>query len=115
MAEELLAIQPVAEHYAEMEKQLKGAMVDLAMPEIVVAGKGRVFISTSERTTITPDLARQVLGALANKVIEVKESVSNKLVEALVKMGEIDKSTQEQLQAGAIKTPVTALYVRPLK
>lgn len=115
MADELLAIQPVAARYGELEKQLKAAMVDLAMPEIEVDGKGRIFISTSERTTITPDLARQVLGALANKVIEIKESVSNKLVEALVKMGELDHDTHEQLLAGAVKTLVTNLYVRPLK
>ncbi len=115
MAEELLAIQPMAERAAELEKQLKAAMVDLEMLEVAFAGKGRVFVSTSERMTITPDLARRVLGALADKVIEVKETVSNKLLESLVQMGDLKPEVHERLKAGAIKTPVTALYVRPLK
>jgi hypothetical protein len=115
MAEELLSLKSQADRYAYLEKCLKSAMVELEMGEIPVKGKGRVFISTSERVTFTPDLARDVLGALAEKVIETKESVSNKLVEALVKIGDIGEAEHEQLLAGAKKTPTVSLYVRPLK
>jgi hypothetical protein len=115
MAEELLSNKSVADRYAYLEKRVKAAMVELEMPEIEVKGKGRVFISTSERVNFTPDLARDVLGSLAEKVIEIKESVSNKLVEALVKIGDIGQTEHEQLLAGAKKTDVISLYVRPLK
>ncbi len=115
MAEELISLQPMAERYKRLEKDLKAAMMTLEMDEIPVEGKGRVFISTSERISIAPDLARDVLGAVADKIIEVKESVSNKLLEALVKMGDISGDQQEQLIAGAKKTDVVSLYVRPLK
>jgi Holliday junction resolvasome RuvABC endonuclease subunit len=114
MAEELLAIKAVADRYSELEKQLKAAMCELKMQEIAVEGKGRVFIAVSERVTIAPDFARDVLGALANKLIEVKESVSNKLLEALVRTGDITGDQQEQLMAGAKKADVVSLYVRPL-
>jgi hypothetical protein len=115
MAEELLSIKTVADRYSYLEKRLKSAMVELEIEEIPIKSKGRVFISTSERISIDPDLARDVLGAVAGKIIEVKETVSNKLLEALVKMGDISGDQQEQLIAGAKKTGVTSLYVRPLK
>jgi hypothetical protein len=115
MAEELLSIKVVSDRYAYLEKRLKAAMVELEMEEIPIRGQGRVFISTSERVTFAPDLARDVLGALAEKVIEVKESVSNKLVEALVKTGDIGQAEHEQLLAGAKKSDRVSLYVRPLK
>jgi len=115
MAEELLSIQPIADRYKELEKELKEAMVELEMEEIDVAGQGRVFISRSERVSIAPDLARDVLGAVANKIIEVRESVSNRLLSALVETGDISGEENEQLLAGAKKRAVTNLYVRPLK
>jgi hypothetical protein len=115
MAEELLSLKSQADRYAYLEKRLKSAMVELEMEEIPVKGKGRVFISTSERVTFTPDLARDVLGSLAEKVIEVKESVSNRLVDALVKIGDIGQAEHEQLLAGAKKSDRVSLYVRPLK
>jgi hypothetical protein len=115
MAEELLSIKSVADRYSYLEKRLKSAMIELEMEEIPIRGKGRVFISTSERVTFTPDLARDVLGSLAEKVIEVKESVSNKLVDALVKIGDIGQAEHEQLLAGAKKSDRVSLYVRPLK
>jgi hypothetical protein len=115
MAEELISLQAMAERYKALEKDLKEAMVTLQMNEVLVEGKGRVFVSVSERLSIAPELARDVLGALASKIIEVKESVSNKLLEALVKTGDIRAEQQEQLIAGAKKTDVTSLYVRPLK
>lgn len=115
MAEELLAIRPVAERYATLEKDLKDAMVALQMEEIAVPGQGRVFVSRMERMTIDPGLARDALGSMANKVIEVKESVSNKLLEALVKTGDVDKEQYEQLAFAAKKTVIFNLYIRPLK
>jgi hypothetical protein len=115
MTEELLSIKSVADRYSYLEKRLKSSMLELGMAEIQVKGKGRVFISTSERVTFMPDLARDILGALAEKVIEVKESVSNKLVEALVKTGDIGQAEHEQLLAGAKKSDRVSLYVRPLK
>jgi polyhydroxyalkanoate synthesis regulator phasin len=115
LAEELLNIRSFYERYQEAEKQLKAAMVELGLEEIKVPHRGRVFVSTSQRVSIAPDLARDVLGALANKIIEVKESVSNKLLDALVTTGDIEKDQQEQLVAGAKKTDVVSLYVRPLQ
>jgi len=115
MAEELLSIKSVADRYKEIEKGLKSHMVDLDMKEIEIPGQGRVFVSESERVSVAPDLARDVLGAVANKIIEVKESVSNKLLEALVATGDISGDEHEQLMAGADKRAVTSLYVRPLK
>jgi hypothetical protein len=115
MAEELVTLQPMAERYKRLEKYLKAAMVTLEMDEIPVEGKGRVFISTSERISIAPDSARDILGSVANKIIEVRESVSNKLVDALVITGDINGDQYKQLKAGAKKTDVVSLYVRPLK
>jgi polyhydroxyalkanoate synthesis regulator phasin len=115
MAEELLSLKPLADRYHELEKQLKEAMAELEMPEVEVKGVGRVFIAVSQRISVSPELARDVLGALANKIIEVKESVSNRLVDALVATGDISEDQHGQLVAGAKKTNVTSLYVRPLK
>jgi polyhydroxyalkanoate synthesis regulator phasin len=115
LAEELLNIRSIYERYQEAEKQLKAGMAELGLDEIKVQHRGRVFISTSQRVSIAPDLARDVLGALANKIIEVKESVSNKLLDALVSTGDIERDQQEQLIAGAKKTDVVSLYVRPLQ
>jgi hypothetical protein len=115
MAEELLSIKSVADRYVYLEKRLKPMMVDLEMPEIEIAGKGRVFVATSQRISVAPELARDVLGSLANKIIEIRESVSNKLLEALVATGDIDGDQHSQLLTGAKKTDVVSLYVRPLK
>lgn len=115
LAEELISIKPIADRYKEIEKELKERMVTLKMDEIKVAGHGRVFISSSERISIAPDLARDVLGTLANKIIEIKESVSNRLLQALVDTGDISGDEHEQLLAGAKKTNAVSLYVRPLK
>jgi hypothetical protein len=115
MAEELLSIKAMADRYKDLEKQLKTAMVTLKMDEIEIQGHGRVFVSTSQRISIAPGLARDVLGAVANKIIEIKESVSNRLLEALVTTGDISGDENEQLLAGAKKTDVISLYVRPLK
>ena len=115
LAEELLLLQPIVERYKRLEGEIKRAMVELEIPEINVRGSGRVFISTSERITISPDLAREVLSAVANKIIEVREAVSNKLVEALVKTGDITSDEHEQLLVGAKRRPVVSLHVRPLK
>lgn len=115
MAEELLSIKAIADRYKVLEGDLKTAMVTLKMDEIEIQGHGRVFVSTSQRLSIDPGLARDVLGAVANKIIEIKESVSNKLLEALVATRDISSGEYEQLLAGAKKTDVVSLYVRPLK
>lgn len=115
MAEELLSIKPLFDRYKYLEKRLKASMTDLDMDEIEIDGKGRVFISSSERVSVPPGLARDVLGALANKIIEIRESVSNRLLSALVATGDISGDEHEQLLAGAKKTDVMSLYVRPLK
>lgn len=114
LAEELLNIRSIYERYQAAEKELKIAMVQLKMDEISIDGRGRVFISESETTTIEPDLAWSVLGDLAVKVIEIKESVSNRLISALVATGDISPEAYERLDAGAKKTPRVSLYVRPL-
>lgn len=115
MAEELLTIKAMYDRYKELEKRLKEAMVTLEMEEIKVDGTGRVFISVSQRISIEPSLARDILGAMANKIIEIRESVSNRLLQALVETGDIAKEEQGQLLAGAKKSNVVSLYVRPLK
>lgn len=115
LAEELLSIKSVADRYKEIEKELKERMVTLDMKEIEIPGQGRVFVSSSERVSVPPDLARDVLGAVANKIIEIKESVSNRLLSALVETGDISGDEHEQLLAGADRRAVTSLYVRPLK
>ncbi len=115
LAKELLNIRPIYKRYQEAEQELKRNMVTLGMEKIEVKGYGRVFITESETTTISPDLARSVLGDLAVKVIEIKESVKNSLVAALVKTGDISPEAFEQLDKGAKKTPKISLYVRPLE
>lgn len=115
LAEELLNIRCIYERYRAVEKQLKAAMVELGLEEIKIQHSGRVFISTSEVTSIDPDFARDMLGTLANKIIVVSESVSNRLLDALVETGDIDADHEAQLMAGAKKTSRISLYVRPLK
>lgn len=116
MVEELLNIQAVYERYRELEQCIKQGMVELKFSELEIAGKGRVFISQSERVTVSPALAREVLDeALANMLIQITESVPNDLIKALVQVGKISQAQREALLAGAERTPVVSLYVRPLK
>lgn len=115
MVEELLNLQAAFERYKDLEKQVKANMVALKYKEFEIAGAGRVFISESERVTISPALARDILDALADKVIQVKESVSNSLIKAFVEVGDIDEGQRQRLLDEAEKTPIVSLYVRPLK
>jgi hypothetical protein len=112
---ELLDLQAAVERYREVETLLKEGMQQINFGEIVT-DRGRVFISVSERVLVTPALAREVLpGELAQKIIQVKENVPNDLIKAFVQVGEISEAQRERLMAGAEKTPVVSLHVRPLK
>lgn len=116
MVEELLALHSAVERYKELEGQIKEGLVALKFNEVEFEDKGRVFISISERVNVPLDVAIRELGQeLADKVIVIKKSVSNEIVKAFVKAGEISEEQREKLLAGAEKTPVTNLYVRPLK
>jgi hypothetical protein len=115
MVDELLTIQAVAERYKQLEKDIKDGMVKLDQTEIET-DKGRVFISQGERVTIPVEAANEVLGLdLAGKVIQIKKSVSNKLVDAFSEAGEIDGKAHARLLELADHKPVISLYVRPLK
>lgn len=116
MVDELLTIAPIYERYKQLEKEVKGGLVGLKYTEIDVPGKGRVFVTTSERVTVPVELAVDVLGhPLADKVIVVKRYVSNDILKAFVTAGEIDEAQREQLLDRAKKQAVTSLYVRPLQ
>lgn len=115
MVEELLDLQAAVERHKELEALLKDGMQALKFTEITT-DRGRVFISTPERVTVPVEVAVRELGeVLASKVIVVKKSVSNDIVKAFVKAGEISEAQRAALLAGSEKTPVVNLYVRPLK
>lgn len=116
MVAELLNLAPVIERYRALEKDVKAGMVKLAQEEIEVAGKGRVFIKQTERMTVSPALASEVLGVdLGRKVIVTKESVSNEIIDAFVKAGDISEELHQELQDRADRKEVINLYVRPLQ
>lgn len=113
---ELLELRQVHDRYKELEAEVKSDMVKLKYREVDLKEAGRVRISTSERVTVSEALAIKELGAtLAGKVTVVKRSVSNELLKAFVKAEEIKAEQYEALMEKAEKTPVTSLYVRPLK
>ncbi|MCB0190621.1 MAG: hypothetical protein KDJ65_01610 [Anaerolineae bacterium] len=115
MVAELLNLVSVTERYKALEKDIKAGMIKLGQDEIEV-GSGRVFISRTERITISPAVANEVLGVdLGRKVVVTKESVSNKIIEAFLAAGEIDPETHQALQERAERKEVVNLYVRPLK
>lgn len=119
LAEELLELRAGKERYEALEKEIKAALAgqNLTGEEnaLTVAG-GRIWITTSTKTAIPVELAVSVLGQeLAGKVIEVKKSVSNDQVKAFIKAGDISPDLAKKLDAGAQKTPVVSLFVRPLK
>jgi Holliday junction resolvasome RuvABC endonuclease subunit len=116
MVEELLALRPAFERYQELEQAVKQAMKRLKTASIEVEDKGRVFVSLSERMTLDPTIARQVLGGeLAQKIIKITETVSNPLLKALAEMGDISEEQMDDLRIRAEKTQVVSLHVRPLK
>jgi hypothetical protein len=114
MAEELLNLHQAVERYKELEGLIKTGLQQLKHKEIAT-DKGRVFISTSERVSVSADLAREVLGPDAVRIIRIKEVVPNELIKAFVEVGDISQEQRDRLMAGAEKTPVVSLYVRPLK
>lgn len=114
LTEELLDLQAAVERYRELEALLKDGLQELGYTEMVT-DRGRVFISISERVTVSPALARDVLGPLAEKVIVKKESVPNDVLKGFVKAGLISKPDRERLLFEAEKTQVVSLHVRPLK
>lgn len=115
MVEELFNIQVFYERYKELEQGIKDGLVTLKHTEVVIPDKGRVFISKTEQVTVSPDLAREVLGPDAVRVIRIKEIVPNELIKAFVEVGDISPENRDRLMAGAEKTPRVSLYVRPLK
>ncbi|MCK6629361.1 MAG: hypothetical protein L6R45_29815 [Anaerolineae bacterium] len=114
LTEELLDLQAAVERYKEVEALLKDGLQELGYTEMVT-DRGRVFISISERVTVSPALARDVLGPLAEKVIVKKESVPNDVLKGFVKAGLISEPDRERLLFEAEKTQVVSLHVRPLK
>ena len=115
MTEELLNIQVFYERYQELEQAIKAGLVELKYTEMET-GKGRVFISTAERVTVPVEVAIRELGEdLATSVIVVKKSVNNDIIKAFVQAGKISEAQREKLLAGAQKTSVVNLHVRPLK
>lgn len=116
MVEELINLQPSFDRYRELEKAVKENLIALKYDRMEVPGRGRVFISQSERTTVSADLVRAVLdGPTAMRLIRIKEYVPNKLIEAFAEVGDISAEKHSELMAKAEKTPVVSLYVRPLK
>lgn len=114
MVEELLHLRPSVDRYSELEKQVKEGLQSLNWNE-VECDKGRVFISTTERVSVSPALLRDVLGEpLAGKIIQTKESVPNNVLKAFVDIGEISQEQRDHILDRADKTPVVTLYVRPL-
>lgn len=114
LVEELLNLKPMADRYKELETQVKDGMQAIKWHE-VESDKGRVFISESERITVTPEMVREILGTdFAAKVIQVKESVPNNLIKAFVEVGEIDEKQRDELMKLAQRTQVVNLHVRPL-
>lgn len=114
LVEELLSLKPMADRYKELEAQVKDGMQTIKWAE-VESDKGRVFISESERITVTPEIAREILGTdFAAKIIQVKESVPNNLIKAFVEVGEINEKQRDELMSLAQRTQVVNLHVRPL-
>lgn len=114
MTQELLNLHQSVERYKELEGLIKDGLQQLKHKE-VVTDKGRVFISTSERVTVSAELAREVLGPDAGRIIRIREFVPNELIKAFVEVGDISPEKREQLMAGANKTPIVNLHVRPLE
>lgn len=114
--EELLTIKGMADRYNELKDQIKEDMISLKWHDVDIPGKGRVFISPSTKREYSTTLVETVLGTiLANKIIQVKRSVSNEILDAFIKAGEISKGDVIKLEEGAKQTPVVALNIRPLK
>lgn len=115
----LLELRAAKEEYEALEAAVKAQMVKLGRvgeEKAVETDNGRVFVAATVKTAIPVPLASEILGIeLATKVIQVKTSVSNDQVKALVKAQLISPEQAAQLDAGATKTPGVSIYVRPLQ
>lgn len=115
-AAELLRLQPMLNRYKELEQALREGMMAINFTDISVPGSGRVFCKETERITVEPAVVRAVIGEQrAEKVIQKKESVPNRLLSAFAEVGDISGAEMDQILAEAERTTVVNLYVRPLK
>lgn len=115
MVEELLSLNPLYKRYEKLKDQVKAGLQQFKLTEYDIEGLGMVEIQNSDRLTVPPEIARQILGDLAKKVIEVEEKVSNELLKACVKMGDINEEQRQALLEGANKTPIVSLTIKPAK
>lgn len=115
LVDEIIGLQEYVDRYKEIEKLLKENLSRFA-EDGVATSKGRAFVSTSERVEIPVEVANKELGLeMAAKVMVIKRSVANKLVDAFTQAGEITQQQFERLMELAERKPVVSLYVRPLK
>jgi hypothetical protein len=114
-ATQIILLKAAYDQYKALEDELKTGMLEINFKEIDLGEAGRVFVSTSERITVSPELALETLGPkLAAKIIQIKKSVPNNLIKAFFEVGDICEGQRDDLLAKAEKTSVTSLYVRPL-
>lgn len=115
MIQELLSLQPAVERYRCLEQEVKAALIALKRDEMTVEA-GRVFVTSSERMSLSPAVAKKILStALADKIIKITEVVSNPLLTALHEMGDISDEQMNDLREQAEKKQIVSLHVRPLK
>lgn len=115
MAEELVTLQPMVERYKVLEAELKTTMQHLELDGIETR-TGRIKMSVTERMTISPATARHVLGEeMARKVIQVKETVSSRLLKTFHEVGDVTAGQMDDLNGQAKKSTVIRLHIRPLK
>lgn len=113
LIEELLDLRAAVERCKEVEEQVKEGMRRLELDE-VVTNRAKVKVSTSTRASLKPDQVRAILDLhLANRLIEVKESVKMDRVRTFHETGLIEPKQYAALDAVAKKVEITSLYVRP--
>jgi len=116
IVEEALVIKTVADRFEELKTKIKSYMLTLKWKDMDIPGKGRVWVTPSEKKEYSPELVEEVLGKRrAKKIIEIKRSVSNETIETLIKTRDITPEEAKKLEDGAKKTPTVSLYIRPLK
>lgn len=114
LVDEYLELQPHVERAKDIEKDLKANLGRFANG--VRTEYGRAFVSVSERIEVPVEVANQVLGLeMGAKIMVVKRSVANKLLDAFHEAGEIGEREYARLMELAKRKPITSLYVRPLK
>lgn len=118
LVSELLATKAIFDRFKKIEKRVKEGMVELELfgeENAIQVQAGRVFVTQSERVTIPAELAEEILGADAEKVIVIKRSVPNNRVEELTKAEVISEEHFQAMWNAAERKPVVSLYIRPLK